>query len=76
MISDDLSALAYTPFTLAAAPATPRNITIPVGVVTTLLSLVCWAIFIRGIVNLVEMIKLGQPDHTRCLLYTSPSPRD
>lgn len=65
MISDDLSALAYTPFTLAAAPATPRNITIPVGVVTTLLSLVCWAIFIRGIVNLVEMIKLGQPDHTR-----------
>lgn len=65
MISDDLSAIAYTPFTLAAAPATPRNITIPVGVVTTLLSLVCWAIFIRGIVNLVEMIKLGQPDHTR-----------
>lgn len=65
MTSDDLNALVNAPLTLASAPTIPWDLTIPIGVVATLLSLVCWAVFIRGIVRLVTMLQLAEPDHTR-----------
>lgn len=63
--SDDASELVSSPLTLAHAPAIPWDITIPVGVVVTLLSIFCWGVFIRGIIRLITMLRLAEPDHTR-----------
>ncbi|WP_276771635.1 hypothetical protein [Lawsonella clevelandensis] len=65
MTSDDLYALVNAPLTHASAPTTPWDLTIPIGIVATLISIVCWSIFIRGVVRLVTMLQLAEPDHTR-----------
>lgn len=63
--SDDLHALVNTPLTHASAPTIPWDLTIPIGIVATLFSIICWGVFIRGVVHLVTMLRLAEPDHTR-----------
>ncbi len=40
-------------------------LTITMGTVGVLISLVCWYIFIQGVVKMIKIIRLGQPDATR-----------
>ena len=40
-------------------------LTITLGTVGALLSIVCWAYFFRGAILMVRSIALGQPDRTR-----------